>query len=327
MRSDFSKAFLSAVNYLPDKLWRAAFSLSPDQRAECEEVRLRVGRPPKALVGGKYITLTSSGEIVVVTADDVSEILERATGHSVHTYSSQIASGFITTPEGHRLGIAGECYTVGDQVQTIRNISCLNLRISKPHIRLADKLVEKLYHNGFASTLIISPPGGGKTSLLRDMSRVLSRKYSVSIVDERYEIGGCIKACRYNDIGDCDVISGISKSAGIDAVMRSMSPQIIALDEITQEQDVESICKTAYCGCAFLVTAHANCPEDLNQRPIYRKLMNSNLFDVVIRIDNQKGKRYYTAYIKESECSVENHRNIADSCILLGNRFFAEQEL
>ena len=327
MRSDFSKAYLSAVNYMPDKLWRAAFSLSADQRADCEEIRLRIGRPPKALIRGKYISLTSKGELVTVDADDINEIIDRATGRSVHTYSSQLGSGFITTPEGHRIGVAGDCYVSSGRIQTIRDISYLNIRIAKPFCGVADSVIDKLYSDGFNSTLIISPPGGGKTTLLRDMSASLAQKYCVSVVDERYEIAGSRKNGRYFDIGDCDVMSGVSKSIGIETLIRSMSPHVIALDEITQEHDVEAICTAAYCGCMFLATAHAHSPKDMEQRPVYKKLLHSGVFNTIIRIDNQKGKRCYTAYTKGSECNVENRGNITDSGIVLGDWYFTKQEL
>ena len=159
------------------------------------------------------------------------------------------------------------------------------------------------------------------------MARILSQKYSVSIVDERYEIAGSRKNGRCFDIGDCDVMSGISKSVGIETLVRSMSPQIIALDEITGVHDVETICAAGYCGCRFLATAHAHLPEDLEHRPIYKALVNTGVFDTIIGIDNQNGKRCYTAYTKESEYYVENYGNITDRGIVLGNRYFAKQEL
>jgi stage III sporulation protein AA len=327
MRSDFSKAFLSATAYLPDKLWRAAFSLTPDQRAECEEIRIRTDRSPKALVGGRYISLTYNGELIEVSSDDVSEIVTRATGRSVHTYSGQINSGFVTTPEGHRIGLVGEVNASGDDVHSVRNIACVNIRIAKPYVRLAEGIIPALYKYGFESTLIISPPGAGKTTLLRDMTRLLSMRYSTSIVDERYEIAGNRAGRGCFDVGDCDVLSGAGKSASIETLLRAMSPQIIALDEITQENDVETICRCGYCGCRYLATAHASDPEELNRRPIYKRLMESEVFGVIIFIKNHEGKRQYSAYVKESAYNAEDNGNIADSGIMLGNRFFAKQEL
>ena len=268
MRSDFSKAYLSAVNYLPDRLWRAAFSLGADQRARCEEIRIRAGRPPKALVDGRYLSLTYKGEMVIAATDDLNEIINRATERSVHTYSGQINNGFVTTAEGHRIGLTGDCSVRDGNVSTVRSISCVNIRIAKPYTGLADHICEQLYKDGFNDTLVVSPPGGGKTTLLRDMSRMLSGRLSVSIVDERYEIAGSRGENRSFDIGDCDVMSGMSKCAAIERLIRSMSPHIIALDEITQQSDVETICRTAYCGCAFLATAHASSIDELDKRPI-----------------------------------------------------------
>ena len=327
MRSDFSKAFLSATAYLPDRLWRAAFSLTADQRVGCEEIRIRVGRPPKALVGGRYISLTYKGELILASSDDVDEIVLRATGRSMHTYSGQINAGFVTTPEGHRIGLTGEFNVSSDNVHSVRNISCVNIRIAKPCLSLADGIIPTLYKNGFESTLIISPPGAGKTTILRDMTRLLSYRYSTSIVDERYEIAGSRTLGGCFDVGDCDVLSGVGKSTAIETLLRSMAPQIIALDEITQEDDVETICRSGYCGCRYLATAHAADPDELNRRPIYKRLVESDVFGVLIFIKNREGKRQYSAYVKESAYNAEDNRNIADSGILLGNRYFAKQEL
>lgn len=327
MNNDFSKAFLSAVNYLPDKLWRAAFSLSASQREQCEEIRVRIGRPPKALVNGKYLSLTYKGELVVATAQDINEIICRATKCSVHTYADQINNGFVTTTEGHRIGVVGENYVADGKIRSVRSVDCINIRIAKSHVGIADNIIKTLFGDGFKNTLIVSQPGGGKTTLLRELARIMSNTYNVSIVDERYEIAGSKSGKATFDIGDCDIISGCSKPVAIETLIRSMSPNIIAIDEITQENDVETICRTAYCGCLFLATAHVSHVDDLNRRPIYKKLVKSDIFERIIYIENISGKRIYFAYSEESEYNVESNWSIADSGIMLGNRYFRKQRI
>lgn len=327
MRVDHSKAFLTAANYLPERLWRAAFSLSQREREICEEIRIRRGRQPKALVGGRYIALTYKGAGLTVTKEDIEDILQRATKGSVHTYSEQINNGYITTDEGHRIGVSGEILCENETVRNVKSISCVNIRIAKPCIGTADGIVKYLYTGGFVNTLIISEPGGGKTTLLRDMCRALSKQYNISIVDERYEIAGNRSQKFSFDIGDCDVVSGGTKQRGIETMIRSMSPQIIALDEITEEKDVDMICRTIYCGCRFLATAHTLGIKSFYNRPIYKKLVDSDIFDNILYIDNENGKRHYYAYVREAKMNDKSDRNTLDSGIMLGDRYFSEQRI
>ena len=293
MRLDHSKAFLTAANYLPERLWRAAFSLSQKEREICEEIRIRRGRQPKALVGGRYIALTYKGAGLTVTKEDIEDILQRATKGSVHTYSEQINNGYITTDEGHRIGVSGEILCENETVRNVKSISCVNIRIAKPCIGTADGIVKYLYAGGFVNTLIISEPGGGKTTLLRDMCRALSKQYNISIVDERYEIAGNRSQKFSFDIGDCDVVSGGTKQRGIETMIRSMSPQIIALDEITSAEDTEAIFEIIGCGVGILATAHSGSAAELNKRELYRKLLDEKIFKKAIEIQLEKGQRRY----------------------------------
>jgi len=328
MNEVIRKSFLSATAYLTDSLWRAVFSMTPEQQENCEEIRIRVGRPSKAYVNGKYITLTDKGVVPIIKQDDINNILSRLSNKSFHTYSGQIKNGFITTPEGHRVGLAGEAVYRNGEIITLKNITSLNLRIAKPYYGMANKLLSTIYFTDLHNTLVISKPGAGKTTLLRDISKYLSEKHCVSIVDERYELAGFNSdAKHYFNIGDCDVFSGGNKDNMIEIAIRTMTPDVVVIDEITSEKDIETICKFSYSGCKYIASAHCNNIYDLNDRPLYKRLIEAQIFHRIIKIDTSGGVRSYTIYSMEDSNNVEDSGFIHDSYILLGNRFFSEQKL
>lgn len=322
MQRAFSKAFLSATGLLPERLWRGCFSIPEKDRLRCEEIRIRVGRPLTALIGGKSVTLHDEGKQILVTQEDADQFLAQVTGSSVHTYMDQIARGYITAAGGHRIGICGESVRDGTY-NSFRCFSSFNLRIAKQAVGLSDRILARLPAEDFKSTLIISPPGGGKTTLLRDMCRALSYSHCVSIADERYEIAACKRGVPQFDVGSSDIISGSDKSYSINTLLKAMNPRIIALDEITAAEDVDSLIRASYCGCDFIATAHGDSVDSLTNRPVYRQLMQENIFRSIIVIDNQNETRQYRIW-KEGEENDKNNWIYSDSGIMLGNRIFHE---
>ena len=283
---DFLKSFHTAAALLPERLWQAAYTLSEAQRLECEEFRVRLGRPFTATVGGQAVLL--GGSTLVPTAEELSELLAKATECSVHTYLEQLWQGFLTTRHGHRLGICSEA--PGKEQRLLRGLSSVNVRIARQVSALGEELS---LGEVFSSTLILGAPGSGKTTLLRELCRNLSRHYRVAIADERYEIAACANGQPRFHIGSCDVLSGGQKRETIPMLLRAMSPQILAVDEITRESDCGCLLDCAGCGCQLLATAHGESLFDLQQRPAYRRLLEARLFDRVILIGRQGGRRTY----------------------------------
>ena len=315
-----NKPFMTAAGLLPERLWRAAFSIPEEQRERVEELRLRIGRPFCAVIAGKTAALAGA-----VTRDELEELLQRATQSSVHTYAHQIRQGFITVPSGHRIGLCGETVEERGQISTLRAFSSCNIRIARQFVGLADRLCAGLYAGGFSDTLIVAPPGAGKTTLLRDMVRSVSGRYRVALADERMEIAACCDGEPQFDVGQCDVMSGGCKGDIIPMLLRTMSPQIIALDEITEERDVQTLIAAAYTGCRFLSTAHACALDELNWRPVYKALMGQGIFRNIIAIDAAGGCRRYQVFTEGERENDQTAGRTADRGVVLGGRFFHEQ--
>ncbi len=315
-----NKPFMTAAGLLPERLWRAAFSIPEDQRLRVEELRLRIGRPFCVVIAGKSIELAGA-----VTRDELDELIQRATQSSVHTYTHQIRQGFITIPSGHRIGLCGETVEEKGQIFTLRSFSSCNIRIARQFIGLADRLCAGLYAHDFADTLIVAPPGAGKTTLLRDMVRSVSHRYRVALADERMEIAACRDGEPQFDVGQCDVMSGGCKCDVIPMLLRTMSPQIIALDEITEERDVQTLIAAAYTGCRFLSTAHACVLDELNWRPVYKALMGQGLFQNIIVINTEGGGRRYQVFTEGEREYDQAAGGSAHRGVMLGGRFFHEQ--
>lgn len=260
-----------------------------------------------------------------VTKDELDELLQRATRSSVHTYIEQIRQGFLTVPSGHRLGLCGETAGQNGEISNLRAFSSCNMRIARQILGLADELCRKLYPSGFESTLIIAPPGAGKTTLLRDMARILSAELTISLADERMEIAACRDGEPQFDIGQCDVMSGGAKKETIPMLLRSMSPQVIALDEITGEEDAGAIIAASYTGCRFLTTLHASEAQDLTRRPAYRRLMEQGLFQRIVEIRLMNGVRTYHLFTEGEKIHDQAGGSDTHCGLVLGGRVFHEQ--
>ena len=285
---DFLKSFHTAAALLPERLWQAAYTLNDSQRQQCEEFRLRLGRPLTATVAGQPVRLGNGA--VCPTAEELEELLAKATECSVHSYLEQLWQGFLTTRHGHRLGICGQA--PHGEHPLLRGLSSVNIRVARQVSGLASALPAVL-EGDFSDTLILGSPGCGKTTLLRELCRELSARFRVAVADERYEIAACSGGAPRFQVGFCDVLSGGQKRETIPMLLRSMSPQILAVDEITREEDCACLVDCAGCGCNLLATAHGSSLSDLHRRPAYRRLLEAGLFRRVILIQWEKGVRTY----------------------------------
>lgn len=265
-----------------------------------QEIRLRAGMPLIIILDNREYFLTWKGELsgrreeaCIVGREDIKETLEHISSHSLYAFEEEMKQGFLTIQGGHRIGLAGKTVLDDSGIKTMKYISFLNVRLAHEILGCADRVMPYLYENGqVLHTLIISPPRCGKTTLLRDIVRQLSdgaggqKGVTVGVVDERSEIGACYQGEPQNHVGmRTDILDCCPKAKGMMMMIRTMSPAVIAVDEIGSREDLEAMEYVMNCGCKLVATVHGNSVEDLRQKPVLRRLVQENMFERYIVLD------------------------------------------
>ena len=207
----------------------------------------------------------------------------------------ELKQGFITIEGGHRVGMAGQVIMEEGKIKNLKYISSFNLRISHEVKNCADKIFPYItYNKQMYHTLLISPPRCGKTTLLRDIIRQVSdgnmwvKGCTVGVVDERSELGGCYLGNPQNEMGvRTDILDRCPKAEGMIMLIRSMAPQVIAVDEIGAQEDVHAIEYAMHCGCKMLATAHGYSMEEIQRKPIFEKLVQERRFERYVILSNR----------------------------------------
>ena len=284
---------MNILEYFPNKIVQAILNSINEKEIETlEEIRIRVSKPIILKVANKEIIVE-----YIVTTQDILEIVEKITENSMYSYQQQICSGYITLKGGHRVGISGNVVMEENKVINVNYIYSLNFRIARQIIGVAEKVVNEVMKNDeISNTLIISKPGAGKTTILRDLIRIVSKTKTVGVVDERGEIAAMYKNEPQNDLGiKVDILSNISKNLGIKMLVRSMAPDVIVADEIGTKEDIEAIKYAVTSGVKGIFTAHANNIEDIKKSPILKELLNLNLIEKIIILDKNNRENIETS--------------------------------
>ena len=278
-----------SCEFLPHRLKSLALSLPDKQKERVEELRLRVMHPLTVLTLEGELNAAPDGRASLVTAEDLEQMLGAVTEYSRYACIETLRQGFLPLRGGFRLGVCGSAVVRDGEVSNLKDISSLALRIVCEHIGLGSDIAPQLFSadGRFLSTLILSPPGGGKTTLLRDLVRV-------AVIDERCELAVCCKGRAQMELGNhTDVLSLCPKAVGIPMVLRGMNPQVIAVDEITAEEDIRAMCLAANCGVGLLASIHAASVDELHQKPLWRELLRARVFRRCIVIRSNGGARSY----------------------------------
>ena len=234
-----------------------------------------------------------------VTQRELRDVIEIATHASFHNAMEPLCRGYLPLPGGNRLGVAGSALSQGGRIRQFRSLSALSIRIAHDIPGVAEPVAKLLTEQGLtqASCLILAPPGMGKTTLLRDLIRIYSDQWHlrVGVADERGEIAALHQGVPQFYLGAAvDVMEGCGKSEAGILLLRSMNPQVIAMDEVTSPEDVAALSVIAHCGTAVLATAHGRSAAELCRRPLYQTLLEQRLFQAVVTITRTQRKRQYT---------------------------------
>ena len=291
-----AEAYRQAAQVLPRRLRQEALGLPQEEQEQAEELRLRVGWPMTAVL--------PEGERPVggppVEPEELEQLVEIASRASVHAVLEQIRRGYLTVAGGHRIGLCGTAVMEGGGIHALRSLSSANLRIARQGPGAARPGLGALCPGGrLESTLILAPPGQGKTTLLRDIIRQVSEgegclPLRVAVADERGEVAALYGGRPQLDVGRrTDVAEGCPKAQGLMLLLRAMNPQVLAVDEITVPEDAAALRTAVGCGVTLLATPHGAGREDLTRRPLYRGLLEEGMFRRLVEITRREGRREY----------------------------------
>ncbi len=309
MDNDRIRRYEQAAELLPPRLRRLALELPDARKERVEELRLRVRQPMTALTREGELSVAPADREALVTADDLERMIAGVTEYSRYASAETLRQGFLTVRGGFRLGVCGTAVMREGAVCGLKDFSSLALRIVCERIGIAADVVPRLCDptGRLQSTLILSPPGGGKTTLLRDLIRCLSlgsgerRALRVAVVDERGELAASCQGRAQTELGGhTDVLDGCPKAIGITMLLRAMSPQVIAVDEIATREDIAAMCAAANCGVSLLATIHARGTEELARKPLWRELLAAGVFSRAVIVGAGEDGRTYT--VEELPC-------------------------
>ncbi|WP_353892387.1 stage III sporulation protein AA [Proteinivorax hydrogeniformans] len=294
MTDDFKEVLL----FFPEPIRSALRVVLHNNHGKLEEIRLRVRRPLAVGIEGKDYYVSKDGKIntsspMIITKSQIESAKQLLFNYSYYSVEEELKNGFVTVKGGHRVGVIGKAVMQKGEIKTLKEISGLNFRIARQVSNLASKVMPYVFESGsFLNTMIISPPNCGKTTLLRDMVRSLSDdfKFKVGVVDERSEIAACYQGQPQLDVGNrTDVLDGCPKDEGMTLMIRSMSPDIIATDELGREQDVVGVEHAITCGVGLLTTVHGLNLKDLMDKRWVKEVLDLDYFKRLIILSRTNG--------------------------------------
>jgi len=283
-------------NILPNEIYEAIDNIP---YANLCELRIRKDSPVVVNVLGDNYYLCSnklsktSSDAITPSNGLLQGIIQRISNNSFYTINDQLIDGYVTIDGGIRVGVCGEVVSVNDEIKTLKNISSLNFRF--PHFvkNCSLNIYPYIVKNGVVkNTLIISPPGAGKTTYLRDLIYQISCRedlINILVIDERNEIASIYNGEEISNLKNVDIYSNSSKKFGLNNGIRSMKPSLIVTDELNLDKDIEDIENALTCGVKIIATIHASSIFDLKNKPTFKSILSKGLFERFVVLSNSNG--------------------------------------
>ncbi|MBQ5906343.1 MAG: Flp pilus assembly complex ATPase component TadA [Clostridia bacterium] len=300
MDNAVAECFDSAIRSVEPQLKRILKSIDENQKKSIFEIRLRSEKPVVIITaeGTRFVTpdgaliKTVSEDCVYTSVEAVKDTFNRFCCYSVHSHISGIVRGYITMEGGHRAGITGTAVCdIKGNITSLRDVSGINIRVAREIYGTADRIVSELYKNELQSVIIAGPPASGKTTVLRDAVRQLSsadRFYKISLIDERQELASVNSGIAQKDVGiNVDILDCYPKTEAMMIALKTLSPEIIALDEVGDEKEIDAIRLAVNTGVKFILTMHASDYNELLHRPQIQRLIETYSFNKLVMLKKE----------------------------------------
>lgn len=281
------------LHFLPKNIADLISKLPPSQKEELEEIRIRINRPIEIMTKGAPLFLSYR-----IQQEDAFHLMNKISHFSIYTLEEELKRGYITVSGGHRIGLAGKVILEDGRVKAIRDISSFNIRIAREKVGIAEPFISSIYKDTWVNTMVIGAPQTGKTTLLRDFARIIStgvhskgiQANKVGIVDERSEIAGCVNGVPQLTFGHrVDVLDACPKAEGMMMMIRSMSPDVLIVDEIGRREDAEAIQEAVHAGIKLMMTTHGTNLHEIKNRPSLKGILEQKIFRRFIVLSRDEG--------------------------------------
>jgi stage III sporulation protein AA len=313
----------SLLVLLPEE-WRVCLErTSKAILGQVQEIRVRQGQPILAygVFGERVLTIDGLadkwGRVLTTKPEQIRHLLATISQNSIYALETELRAGYVTINGGHRIGLSGRAITEAGRVRTLKYISGFNMRLARQVVGCASPLLPYVLtaEGQLCSTLLVAPPQGGKTTMLRDLVRTLSwgaacpRGYKIVVVDERSEIAACYQGVPQLDVGPrADILDACPKAEGMMMALRSLSPEVLVTDEIGRREDAEAIEEALHCGVIVLATAHGSSWQELLRRPALKSLLLQDSFARFVFLSARHGPGTIETVLDAAKQPISNFR-------------------